>query len=324
MYEVCGLRIRSELPLPAPLLQAGDYDVDVTLGPAAEVEYQRPTPDVVAEIFFDGWARYSFCRSGEGYVARFYGLTDFDISGDLRRVRCRPDPRADPGVAPIVVCGGVVAFLLMARGRAVLHASAVEVGGTAVAFAGPSGCGKSTLAALLCSTGARLVTDDNLPLIIDDGGVRCDGGTVELRLRPGATHLADEFPVPPPTRITADERLAVSAPLRECPTPELAAVILPLPMVDSSKLEVDILSTAEAVHRLAQCYRVTGWRAPEDLRRSFDLAIDLARRVPVLEMRVPWGHPFREGLAAEILSAAGLEDPETVRRQAAGSPRSSS
>ncbi len=283
-----------------------EHDVELTLGPNSDVEYRRPSDDVIAEFFFEGWARYTFCRDEAGYVARFHGLSDFDISDDLRRVRCRPHPLLDLDVVPILFCGAVVAFILMARGRAVLHASAVEVEGKAVAFVGPSRCGKSTLAALLCASGAGLVTDDNLPLSMDGDGVRCDGGAVELRLRPTAAQLVERFATPPRTRRTVDDRLAVAPLLPPSPKPSLAAIFLPVPVYDSAKLEVDAVSRPAAALRLAECFRITGWREPEDLRRTFRLATEVAERVPVMEMRVPWSLPFAEDLAAEVIAAAGL------------------
>lgn len=289
-----------------PVIHTLDHDVELTLGPSCNVEYQRPNADVIAEFFFEGWARYTFCQDGDGYVARFHGLSDFDISSDLRRVRCRPDPRLDLDVVPILFCGGIVAFILMAAGRAVLHASAVEVQGNAVAFAGPSRCGKSTLAALLCASGAGLVTDDNLPLSIEGDEIRCDGGAVELRLRPSAAQLVERFPTAPRTRRTVDERLAVSPLLRQSPKPSLATIFLPLPVYDSSKLEVAPVPRPEAALRLAECFRITGWRARDDLRRTFRLATEVAERVPVLEMRVPWALPFSDDLPAQIVAAAGL------------------
>ncbi len=299
-----------------PVIQAAEHDVELTLGPSSNVEYRRPSADVIAEFFFEGWARYTFCSDGTGYVARFHGLSDFDISGDLRHVRCRPDPRLDLDVVPILFCGGIVAFILMVGGRAVLHASAVEVEGSAVAFAGPSRCGKSTLAALLCASGAGLVTDDNLPLSVDGDGVRCDGGAVELRLRPAAAQLVERFPTAPKTRRTVDERLAVAPLLRHSPKPPLAAIFLPLPVYDSSKLEVDTLPRPEATLRLAECFRITGWREPQDLRRNFRLATEVAERVPVVEMRVPWALPFPEDLPASVIAAAGLGE----RRMAEAEP----
>ena len=45
-----------------------------------------------------------------------------------------------------------------------LHASAIDIGSTAIAFAGTSGAGKSTLAASFASAGHRFLSDDGLAL----------------------------------------------------------------------------------------------------------------------------------------------------------------
>jgi hypothetical protein len=50
---------------------------------------------------------------------------------------------------------------------AILHASAVLVGGRALVLAGDSGSGKTTLAAGLVGGGGRLLADDLLPLMSD-------------------------------------------------------------------------------------------------------------------------------------------------------------
>jgi energy-coupling factor transporter ATP-binding protein EcfA2 len=54
--------------------------------------------------------------------------------------------------------------VLSLAGRHVLHASAVEYEGRAVAFAGDSGAGKSTLAAALGRDSGRILTDDAVVL----------------------------------------------------------------------------------------------------------------------------------------------------------------
>ena len=80
------------------------------------------------------------------------------------------------GMVAILVTGLLVAYLLILDGQCVLHASAVEVDGAAVAFLGRSGIGKSTMATLCCAAGARLVTDDVLRLDTTSG-VHCIGRT---------------------------------------------------------------------------------------------------------------------------------------------------
>ncbi len=50
-----------------------------------------------------------------------------------------------------------------------IHASCVELGGSAVLLCGPSGSGKSDLALRLIEAGARLVADDRTDLVAEDG-----------------------------------------------------------------------------------------------------------------------------------------------------------
>ncbi len=60
--------------------------------------------------------------------------------------------------------GSILAVLLHQRGLMVLHASAVVIGGQAVAFLGDKGAGKSTFAAFLQNRGHTLLTDDLVPI----------------------------------------------------------------------------------------------------------------------------------------------------------------
>lgn len=52
-----------------------------------------------------------------------------------------------------------------------LHATAVEIGGSALLLRGPSGSGKSDLALRLIETGARLISDDQVALRPAEGAL---------------------------------------------------------------------------------------------------------------------------------------------------------
>lgn len=60
--------------------------------------------------------------------------------------------------------GPVLGFLLRLRGVTCLHASAVALGGAAVAFVGAEGAGKSTTAAALARRGHAAISDDIVAL----------------------------------------------------------------------------------------------------------------------------------------------------------------
>lgn len=71
--------------------------------------------------------------------------------------------------------GTVLGVLCHQRGLLPLHASAVQIGDMAVAFAGHSGAGKSTLAATLVARGHRLLADDIVAV-----DTRAPGGPIML------------------------------------------------------------------------------------------------------------------------------------------------
>ena len=149
------------------------------------------------------------------------------VLGDLntleeaeRRVEIRRDllgrwsRRIDGVTAPIEGCPAAgfyeaigalddLAAAQAASSVAVLHASCIDVGGTAIAFAGLSGAGKSTLAAALATAGHGFIADE-VAAVDGDGhvapyhrpvGLRAGGAAAMDRHRhPGRTvrlHLPD-------------------------------------------------------------------------------------------------------------------------------------
>lgn len=67
-----------------------------------------------------------------------------------------------------LILGVGFGVLLMQQGHLVLHASAVNVNGNAIAFLGNSGSGKSTMATFLSKKGYPLITDDVLVSKMDE------------------------------------------------------------------------------------------------------------------------------------------------------------
>ena len=161
------------LELAAPEVN-GAPDVEIVDGGVREVPLERPSPDVVAERVVNGEAWYTFARRGATVVGRFYGLADFEISSEgwpgvgedtgRQHVTFYRAPTAPLDLIAILIAGSLAAYLLSAEGRLVLHASAVEVDGKALAFVGQSGQGKTTMATLLCAAGYPFVADDLLPV----------------------------------------------------------------------------------------------------------------------------------------------------------------
>jgi len=315
VYECSGLRIASEIPLPGRCIEdQNPLGVDLTIrrGEARTSPFERPSVDVVAELIENGYPRYTICRVEDKYVCRVVNVADFVIDGELRAVVCHPVPEGPEGVIPIIIAGTVSAFVLAMRGRCVLHGSAVEVDGRAIAFVGISGQGKSTMAAMFCAQGASLVTDDVLPLGFEfetgsPDSVHCLRSSEEIRLRRNAVSLADYFDDPTAIRLTPDERYAVKPLVTALEKIPLAAVVLPRPDREISRVGVRTLPNGEASFWLNRCQRIEGWRDRDLLSRQFADAGRVAASVPVFEVTVPWGPPFARDLPEQVLEALGLD-----------------
>jgi hypothetical protein len=314
IYSCAGLLVSSPLELAAP--QAGALpigsaaDVEIVEGDVRPVPNQRPSEDVVAERIVDGVAWYTFARCGDVVVARFYGLGDFEIASSAGESRTRSvtfyrAPTTPIGFIAILLAGTIIAYLLCADGNLVLHASAVEVEGTALAFIGQSGQGKTTMATLLCAAGYPLVADDLLPVELQGDDVMCVPVGTELRVREKVETLLERFDSRTTRRLTVDERHAVAPQTTGAKKLPLTAIVVPWPDREVGEVTARRLAAGDAAVTLARCQRVEGWSSPSMLRTQFEAISTVVRSVPVLVMRVPWGPPFRDSLANAVLSASG-------------------
>jgi hypothetical protein len=302
LYELQGLRIRSEIPFGEP---APDGPHDLAVSWSRDTSGQDPPERrLLAEAVGPGGRGYRHVETAAGYRLQFRDVCDILVASDRRSLTVRLAAGADPQMIPIFLEGNVLAVLLLLAGARVLHASGVRVGGRAVAFVGGSGVGKSTLAALCCAAGAAWFTDDLLQVVPDGDGFRCLGGSREVRLRSGAMALAALFP-DRPSRPTGDGRLAVCLGEGSASSPQLAAIVSPV-RADSRHARVERLAPLDAWCAVLGAPRVLGLRDSGLLRAQFETATELARRVPVYRAEVPAGPPFEPSVGTELLAGVRL------------------
>jgi hypothetical protein len=316
-FVLHGYRLETDLPLPGhqPLNIGSGYSPDVvrlmqgTPGPPVEA---GPDDDVLADLDDPAHRQvYRFTRSKDQIVLRFSGVADIVADPLLRHGVARPWPGVDPGVLSVLVPGSVMATRLILDGRLVLHASAFQVGDSALAVVGGSGMGKSTLGALAVLAGYGLVSDDVLRVDCDDRAVRVWPGAAESRLRPSARAVVPQFAAAGTVRETADGRTAVAhAPVREGewglgvvgPLP-LRCCVVPFPSRNTTQVEVRRLGPFDALRRLSGFPRVVGWRDPATSAQQFHLLTDLCERIPVVEATIPWGPPFDPEVVSDVVAA---------------------
>ncbi len=128
----------------------------------ARLQHPLAHPPFHTWTFPDGTLWTEFHRVNGGYLLRFPDLADFQVSADALHVTGCPAPEVAEATVQHLYLNQVLPLALSKQGKLVFHASAVEIGDSAVAFVAESGRGKSTLAASFAVSGFRFLTDDGL------------------------------------------------------------------------------------------------------------------------------------------------------------------
>jgi hypothetical protein len=205
------------------------------------------------------------------------------VSPDGRHVACAP-PAGPAWRWERLVLAQVLPLAAVLRGFDVLHASAVALGGQAVAFLGASGTGKTTLASRIVARGAPLVTDDVLAIEVTGDGVRAHRGGTVARVDPAELRA-----------LTPDERRRLG-PVRvrseKCHvTPALAPARLPLGLTyhlvrpaDAPGVQIVPVRPYDPALLLGSAF-LSYFTAPERLRRQLDCYAAIARTTPLFQVR---------------------------------------
>ncbi len=183
IYSLYGLRVKSEVPLPCPGADQNSLAADVELVRDSGRESWRARYQARESYEEDGFWECSMFQDDSAHIC-CKGHFEFLVSGDGRLVRWRKLRDVSDEVLLTYLVGQVLSFCLLTRGIEPLHATAVVVGGEAIAFLGSSGAGKSTLAAAFVQKGYSLLTDDVLVLQHEGNKLLAHPSLPRLKLTP--------------------------------------------------------------------------------------------------------------------------------------------
>lgn len=339
LHRAFGGLLRCDLPLPElPLAGAsengardrrGRFDAPSSGTARGEWRVALPGGDpppaegllLGEEEVRDGSRVRLFLNRG-GYQLHYDDTGVWRVSNGGARVDWHPPkgPHADPErfaeAARIDLLGRVMGTALHAGGDLVLHGSAVEVGGRGAAFLAPKFHGKSTLAAALVEAGARLITDDTLPVAVDADPVLARPGVPALRLWPDSAGRASwggyrmghfgklqRRELPPESRC-------------EEPVP-LGSIHLLVPVESKPGRpvieEIPLAGRVAALQLVAQA-RVGPLLGGSEAGRLLERAARVAERVPVGVLRVERGYERLPAVVeALMVRLAGGGTPPGVR-----------
>jgi len=199
--------------------------------------------------FPDGTLWTAFYRTNGGYLLRFPGLADFQISADGVNVSCFPAPGVSEATSQHLYLNQVLPLMLSKLGKQVFHASAVEVAEGAIVFAAESGRGKSTLAASFSVNGFRFLTDDGLVLEPTAGGYHVLPSHPSIRLWADSEEalIAPDTKIAPALSFTSKSRFLAGDTIRFCDQPRPLRRAYFLGDGSAIQLKFERLSAAEAL-----------------------------------------------------------------------------
>ncbi len=290
-YRAFGLDLAVDFPLAGlPEVPAsGTADLTLALGSMDEVEslFSGPmdTPEVWRTDLDDGEYRVERGSGGDlafwlADSARYHLTSEADVlhcaAADLDDMRWQR-----------VLLDSVLATTSMCHGFEALHASAVELSGTAVAFVAATGRGKTSMAAELVRRGHDFFCDDVLVMRSGAGAVMAFPGPPVMNLPKGGPAPAEVGEV----LATFENELWVAVrDFSTDPLPLGAIILLDAGTKPGPQLERH--DTPHPVPLFANALRSGSSR--DRLARRFELIADVAERVPTCSLRTGPGTELRE------------------------------
>ncbi len=330
-YRVYGLTLGCDTPVSALPLEPSDferYDVIVSLGPEADwVREARRLPSRLEHPRLGEIERDTSPFTLTSYGAReFFELSygneaRFLVDGVAERLwgSCLP-PFTNEDLATYFL-GPVMGFVLRRRSILALHASAVCIGGRAVALCGESQAGKSTTAAALALRGIPVLCEDITPLTEEHGRFQVEPGYPRVCLWPDAVEkllgTRDALPQLTPTWekffLPLDGRNARFEEQRRV----LGAVYLFAPRVaEADAPRIETMSAREALLELVQNTYMNWLLDRRQRAAEFDALSKLVTQVPIRRI-VPHVDPGRIGALCELI-VADAERLSVANNSAAG------
>jgi hypothetical protein len=192
LYSVFGLRVLSNLAIPGPqeISSNAPEDLRVYLGIHGPPDrsrtgcsefllYTSPYNSEKGEPALQVW------RLATDYIRLRYGDgTEFILDRVGTEVWATWPPELTLEDTATYLLGPILGLVLRLRDIVCLHASAVAVEGSAIAFLGSAGTGKSTTAAAFAQSGYSVFSDDVLPLFEEGSQIFARPGYPHIRLWP--------------------------------------------------------------------------------------------------------------------------------------------
>ena len=261
-------------------------------------------------MFPDGTPWTYFYRKGEGYLLRFPGLGDFDVSADGLFIQAWPVPGVSEETIQHLYLNQVLPLALSKQGKWIFHAGAIDTPFGAVAFLGESGRGKSTLAASFAMSGYRFFTDDALLLekLEDVYLVQPSHPSIRLWRDSQEALVGDDVQLAPPVQYTSKARLLSGGELGFCPESRTLRRMYFLGDGSSTDVCIERMTPSEAVMGLVKNSFLLDIEAPDAVASHFNRLADMAELQIYYRLDYPRSYDMLPAVRQAIIEHAAAED----------------
>jgi hypothetical protein len=250
--------------------------------PLGVAHYVSPRRDARGDPVLAVWE----AGGGRFFRLRYADGTEFLVSRSGAEVWAAwPEPLTLEDTTTYLL-GPVLGFVLRLRGAVCLHASAVALGGRAVALVGPAGAGKSTTAAAFARRGIPVLSDDVVVLDRRGASLWVQPGNPRLRLWPQSAEVLFGAPDALPLLTPNWDKLYLDLggngfAFQETPLPLGAVYLLGTRNGDTHSPFVEPLPSREGLMELVANTYVNYLLDAPMRAREFELLGRLVRCVPV-------------------------------------------
>ena len=288
VYNLYGFRLQSQMQLACPQgqMHASRPDVELVEYSASDVRQACKLGGTLVEA--SDFYRLTRLRDGSIYLL-WPGLFEFLISSDGSRIGWRNLNGTPREALQEYLLGQVLSFAMLVRGIEPLHATAVVVGGGAIAFLGDSGYGKSSLGASFVRENYPLLTDDVLVLEQRTKDLLAHPGMPRIKLFPEMSgSMFQGCEGTPMNRWTRKTIFALNARQHQASAIPLRTLyVLSPPGHLSRKVTLRKMSEREAFMSVLKNTFNDVLLSPTRLKRQFEFARSIKALVPVKALSYP-------------------------------------
>lgn len=195
-YTAHGLNIKSEIIFPELMKSSNDTDILIRYG-----DFGYSSREIISEGVFRIASHYILT---ENSVYLIWNHIDICQIHKGQEIIVNSRTGIDETFLRALILGPALGILLHQRGKLVLHASAVNINDSAVAFMGHNGAGKSTTTFAFIDNGHPLISDDILSIDFRNGLPVVYPGLPRIKLWPESLEISRKnmksFPIHPESR----------------------------------------------------------------------------------------------------------------------------